>query len=482
MQNEKTVFERSVKGRKGHSLDLSEVSGKSASDFLPAHLVRQKEFRLPELTELDVVQHYTRLSQQNYSIDTHFYPLGSCTMKYNPRVNEDMADLDGFACVHPMQYQFTVQGNLKLMHELGEMLKAVTGMDAVTLQPAAGAHGEFTGILMIRAYHTARGNPRKKIIIPDSAHGTNPSSAHIAGYEVVTIKTGADGLMSPESVAEVMDEDVAALMLTNPSTLGVFESHIQEISKIVHDKGGLVYCDGANLNAVMGKVRMGDLGVDCMHINLHKTFTTPHGGGGPGSGPVVIKKCLEPHLPVPVLQKLDKRYHFDFKRPETIGRVRGFFGNFGMFVRAYTYMREMGPEGLKRVSELAVLNANYVRAKLKDHFTLGYDAPSMHEVVFSEKGLTPLGVKTLDLGKRILDYGFHTPTVYFPTIVKGALMIEPTETTSKETLDDFCDAMIKIVEEAKENPETLKTAPHKTFRRRLDEVRAVKELKLREHF
>lgn len=482
MQEEKTVYEKSVPGRKGYSLETADIEGKSANDFLPKNLQRKVLPRLPELSELDVVQHYTRLSQQNYSIDTHFYPLGSCTMKYNPRINEEVSAWPGFAATHPLQYQYTIQGNLRLMYELGEMLKIITNMDAVTLQPAAGAHGELAGILMIRAYHASHGNPRKKIIIPDSAHGTNPSSAAIAGYQVVTIKTGADGMMDPKSVAAVMDEEVAGLMLTNPSTLGIFEKHIQEISEIVHAKGGLVYCDGANLNAVMGKVRMGDLGVDCMHINLHKTFTTPHGGGGPGSGPVVIKKMLEPFLPKPTIVKRDNKYHAEFNREQSIGRMRAFFGNFGMFVRAYTYMREMGAEGLKSVSELAVLNANYVRARLKGPYLLAYEEASLHEVVFTEKSFKDTDVKTMDLAKRLLDYGFHAPTVYFPIIVSGAIMIEPTETTSKDALDEFCDVMLKIHQEAKEKPELLHDAPKSCFRSRLDEVRAVKEPKLREKF
>lgn len=480
MQEEKTLYEKSVKGRQGYSLEEKEIADKTVSNFLPKNLQRKAPLHLPELSELDVVQHYTRLSQQNYSIDTHFYPLGSCTMKYNPRINEEVAQWPGFAATHPLQYQFTIQGNLRLMYELGEMLKIITNMDAVTLQPAAGAHGELAGILMIHAYHAFHGNPRKKVIIPDSAHGTNPSSAAIAGYQVVTVKTGVDGMMDPKAVAMVMDEDVACLMLTNPSTLGIFEKNIQEIADIVHAKGGLVYCDGANLNAVMGKVRMADLGVDCMHINLHKTFTTPHGGGGPGSGPVVVRKSLEPFLPKPVICKAEGKYHLDFDRPQSIGRMRAFYGNFGMFVRAYTYMREMGAEGLKRASELAVLNANYVRARLKHKFVLAYDAPSLHEVVFTEKTFKGTDVKTMDLAKRLLDYGFHSPTVYFPIIVAGAIMIEPTETTSKDSLDEFCDVMLKIYDEALEKPALLHDAPSRSFRSRLDEVRAVKEPKLRE--
>lgn len=480
---EKTIYERSKKGRQGFSLGTQEIEGRKASDFIPKSYLRKKPAHLPELSELDVVRHYTRLSQQNYSIDTNFYPLGSCTMKYNPRVNEKVSGFDGFVNSHPLQYQYTMQGNLKLMYELAESLKAITGLSAVTLQPAAGAHGEFTALLMVRAYLTAQGNPRKKIIIPDSAHGTNPASASLCGYEVVTIKTGADGFMSLEAVKEVMDDEVACLMVTNPSTLGIFEKNLKAIADLVHGYGGFVYCDGANLNAVMGKVRMGDLGVDCMHFNLHKTFTTPHGGGGPGSGPVAVCAKLEPFLPKPVIIKQDdNKYRADFHRPQSIGRVRAFYGNFGMFVRAYTYIREMGAEGIKAVSEKAVLNANYIRARLKNHFALPFETPTLHEVVFSEKSLKPYKVKTLDLAKRLLDFGYHAPTVYFPIIVSGAIMIEPTETESKETLDEFCETMIQIAQEAETNPDLLRQAPINTFRRRLDEVKAVKDPKLRVKF
>lgn len=478
---EQTVYQKSQKGRTGYSFDFSEVADKKPRDVLPGELIRKAPPRLPELTEFDVVRHFTRLSQQNYSIDTNFYPLGSCTMKYNPRINETVACLPGFAATHPMQYQATVQGNLKLMYELGEYLKGITGMDAITLQPAAGAHGELTALLMIRAYLTDQGNPRKKVIIPDSAHGTNPSSAHMCGYQVVTIKTCAEGFMDPGAVAEVMDDQVACLMVTNPSTLGVFEKNIRLIADIVHERGGFVYCDGANLNAIMGKVRMADLGVDAMHFNLHKTFATPHGGGGPGSGPVAVVQKLADFLPAPVITKEEGgRYRAEFSPKKSIGRVRAFFGNFGMFVRAYAYIREMGAEGLKQVSEMAVLNANYISSRLKDYYPVAFSAPSMHEVVFSEKGLKGTGVKTRDIAKRLLDFGIHAPTVYFPIIVSGAIMVEPTETESKEMIDEFCDAMIQIGEEARRDPDKLKNAPQTTFRKRLDEVKAVKELVLRE--
>ncbi|MCP5464680.1 MAG: aminomethyl-transferring glycine dehydrogenase subunit GcvPB [Deltaproteobacteria bacterium] len=480
---EGTVYKQSRKGRQGFSINDRAVADKNISDYLPKDLIRTNKARLPELSEFDVVRHYTRLSQQNFAIDTNFYPLGSCTMKYNPRINEETSSYDGFANTHPWQYQHTVQGNLKLMYELGESLKTITGMAGVTLQPAAGAHGEFTGLLCIRAFLENQGNPRKKVIIPDSAHGTNPSSAKLCGYDIVKIPTGPEGIMDVAAVAKVMDEDVAALMVTNPSTLGIFEKNIKEIADLVHDKGGFVYCDGANMNAVMGNVVVADLGVDCLHFNLHKTFTTPHGGGGPGSGPIVVSELLEPFLPKPVIKKTNEgRYVAEFDRPQSIGRVRAFFGNFGMLVRAYTYIRELGPEGIKQVSDMAVLNANYIRARLKDHYSLAFEAPSMHEVVFSDKSLKGTKVKTLDVAKRLLEFGMHAPTIYFPITVSGALMIEPTETENKETLDEFCETMIQIAKEAKESPEKLTEAPQNTFRSRLNEVKAVREPVLREQW
>lgn len=480
MSTEKTVFEKSKKGRQGYSFNFTELEHVTKEDLIPKELCRKNPAQLPELSELDVVRHYTRLSHKNYSIDTNFYPLGSCTMKYNPRINEDMASLDGFVKTHPMQYQYTIQGNLRLMYELGELLKGITGMQGVSLQPCAGAQGEFTGLLMIRAYHTANGNPRKKVIIPESAHGTNPASAALCGYDVVTVKCNEDGLMDPQELEKVLDDEVACLMVTNPSTLGIFESHIKTIANMVHGHGGLVYCDGANLNAILGQVQVADLGVDCMHINLHKTFTTPHGGGGPGSGPVVVSEALLPYLPVPFINKDGERYTTDYNRPDSIGRVRAFFGNFGMFVRAYTYIREMGKEGLKQISDMAVLNANYIRAKLQNHLSVSYPSPTLHEVIFSDATFKDSKVKTLDIAKRLLDFGFHAPTIYFPITVSGALMIEPTETESQETLDAFCDAMIHILTEVKENPQMVIDAPHTTQLKRLNEVKAAREPKLRE--
>lgn len=481
MFKEPTIYEISSRGRKGYSLPRSGVDEVNPKDVIPAHLLRGQKAHLPEVSELDVVRHFTRLSQWNFSIDTNFYPLGSCTMKYNPRINEELSQLPGFALSHPYQDEESMQGNLELMHELQNYLCEISGMDACTLQPAAGAHGEFAGLLMIRAYHESKGNPRSKVIIPDSAHGTNPASVAMLGYSVVTVKTDADGILHPEAIEPLLDDEVVCLMVTNPSTIGLFEKNIQQIASMLHDKGALLYCDGANMNALMGVTRPGDMGVDCMHYNLHKTFTTPHGGGGPGSGPVVVKKILEPFLPVPVIVKDGDQYCLETKRPMSIGRVRAFFGNFGMFVRAYTYLRELGPEGLRKACEMAVLNACYLREKLKDVLPLAYQAPNMHEVIFSDKFLKGTKIRTLDIAKRMIDFGFHPPTIYFPLIVPGALMIEPTETENKATLDAFVDMIKVIVREVNENPEVLKQAPHASPVRRLNETQAVREPRLREN-
>lgn len=472
---EPTMLAKSVSGRRGYRLPPLEETTPSLESCLPrAHRRAQKPV-LPELSEPDVVRHFTRLSQLNYSIDTHFYPLGSCTMKHNPRINEWAANRDGFLDTHPYQDDDTVQGNLALMKALQDYLAEISGLDAVTLQPAAGAHGELTGLLIIRAYHEDRGNPRRKILIPDSAHGTNPSSAAICNYEVVPLKTGPNGYLEAKTVEAVMDDTVAGLMITNPNTLGLFERELPKIAEIVHRHGGLIYGDGANTNATMGKVRLGDVGVDVMHFNLHKTFTTPHGGGGPGAGPVAVRHCLEPYLPVPVVVERDGRYVLDDNRPKSIGRVRAFHGNFGMFVRAFAYIREMGRDGLARVSELAVLNANYIRSRLEGAYHLPYAGRSLHEVVFSDKFQNEHGIKTLDIGKRLIDYGFHPPTIYFPLVVKGSLMIEPTESESKQTLDQFCDAMLAIAEEAKATPELLLKAPHTAPVKRVDETLAARQ-------
>ncbi|MCB1152106.1 aminomethyl-transferring glycine dehydrogenase subunit GcvPB [bacterium] len=469
-----TLFEKSVPGRVGYSIPLPEVPEAA----LPDDIARDKPAELPELSEVAVNRHFTRISQKNHGIDTGMYPLGSCTMKYNPRINEQTARIPGFARLHPNAPISGVQGALHLMHELGEYLAEISGLPAVTLQPAAGAQGEMTGLMIIRAFHTANGNPRKKVLVPDTAHGTNPASCTICNYSVVTVATNERGRLDLDDLRSKCDEETAALMVTNPSTLGLFEDRIDEAAKIVHDAGGLVYCDGANLNAILGVTRPGDFGADVMHINLHKTFTTPHGGGGPGSGPVAMRDFLAPFMPKPVVvEDSAGRYTLDFDRPQSIGRVHEFFGNFGMLVRAYTYIREMGPENLKRVSTLAVMNANYVKESLKGLYHLPFDEPCMHECVLSDKDM-PNGVTTMDIAKRLMDFGIHPPTVYFPLVVKGALMIEPTETESPENVRRFVEVMRQIHEEAKTNPQLVKGAPHTTPVGRVDEALAARQLHL----
>jgi glycine dehydrogenase subunit 2 len=434
---------------------------------------------LPEVSEIEVLRHFTRLSTWNFAIDLGMYPLGSCTMKYNPRVNELVARLDGIATEHPYQPQALSQGCLKILRLLEKCLLEITGMDAITLQPAAGAHGELTGMLLIRAYLEKQGDPRKKVLIPDSAHGTNPASAVIAGYEVENIKSEAHGQIDVEKLRELVTEDVAALMITNPSTLGIFEQRMPEIAEILHARGALLYMDGANMNALAGITRPGDLGVDVMHLNLHKTFSTPHGGGGPGAGPVAVKKILEPFLPVPVLvERPDGKLALDANRKDSIGRVRAFTGNFGVLVRALAYILAYGP-GIRQATEDAVVNANYIRRQLECVYDLPYSLPSMHEVVFSDAKQKKNGVSTMDIAKRLIDYGFHSYTTAFPLIVPGAMMIEPTESESKEECDLFIDAMRAIAEEAATNPELVKTAPHTTRVRRLDEVGAARKPILR---
>ncbi|MFK2824344.1 aminomethyl-transferring glycine dehydrogenase subunit GcvPB [Bacillus sp. B190/17] len=478
--DQELIFEVSQPGRIGYSLPELDVPETALSALLPAGYLREEEPELPEVSELDIMRHYTALSKRNHGVDSGFYPLGSCTMKYNPKINEDVARFDGFAYIHPLQQEETVQGALELMYDLQEHLKEITGMDEVTLQPAAGAHGEWTALMMIRAYHETNGDfNRTKVIVPDSAHGTNPASATVAGFETVTVKSGEDGLVDLEDLKRVADETTAALMLTNPNTLGLFEENILEIAEIIHGVGGKVYYDGANLNAVMSKARPGDMGFDVVHLNLHKTFTGPHGGGGPGSGPVGVKKDLIPYLPKPVLVKKDDVYHFDYDRPQAIGRVKPFYGNFGINVRAYTYIRSMGPDGLKAVTEYAVLNANYMMRRLAPYFDLPFDRHCKHEFVLSGKRQKKLGVRTLDIAKRLLDFGFHPPTIYFPLNVEECIMIEPTETESKETLDAFIDKMIQIAREAETNPEIVQEAPHTTVIGRLDETTAARKPVLR---
>ena len=476
---EPAIFERGSDGRDGMALPHVGMEVPRADKILPPELLRSDMEDLPQVSEVEVVRHYTRLSQLNYGVDGGFYPLGSCTMKYNPKMNEAAARLGGFAFSHPYQPEELSQGSLRLMFELQEMLAEVSGLPHVTLQPAAGAHGEMAGMMMVRACHEARGNARSKVLTPDTAHGTNPATSSLCGYSVVPVKSNERGVIDPAEIERLMDDEVAALMLTNPNTLGLFEENILEVCGIVHKKGGLVYCDGANMNALMGFAKPGHTGVDVLHLNLHKTFSTPHGGGGPGSGPVCVTEELAPYLPVPVVRKEGGKYRFDYDLPKSIGKVKAFYGNFGVLVRAYTYMKSLGAEGLERVSRAAVINANYIKSRLKGHFDLPYDTPCMHECVFSDKLQSEYGIKTLDIAKRLIDYGFHPPTIYFPLVVSGAIMIEPTETEPRKALDEFCNAMIAIAEEAKENPELLKEAPTTAATRRLDEVKAAREPKLR---
>ena len=518
-QNEALLFEKSAPGKRAYKLPPLDVPPVNAAGLL-GNAMRSRSAELPELSEIEIIRHFTRLSTWNYAIDLGMYPLGSCTMKYNPRVNEFVARIEGLADAHPYRPEPLAQGILEVIDLLQHCLTEICGMDAITLQPAAGAHGEFTGILLVRAWHESQGNPRRKILIPDSAHGTNPATAAICGYQVENIKSNALGGIDLEALARQVDEDTAALMLTNPSTLGVFENEIHKVADILHAKGALLYMDGANMNALVGKVRPGDFGVDVMHLNLHKTFSTPHGGGGPGSGPVVCKAFLEPFLPSPVLvrdskpaknneageweefdadkteieagplfrapfsgsdQSLNgaKHLHWEYNRPHSVGRVRAFYGNTGMFIRALAYILANGPDGLRQTTEDAVLNANYIRKKLEDLYELPYKTPSMHEVVFSDKRQAAKGVKTGDIAKRLIDYGFHPYTVSFPLIVHGALMIEPTESESVEELNLFIDAMRAIGREAEETPELVKAAPHSTRVSRLDEVRAARNPILR---
>jgi glycine dehydrogenase subunit 2 len=478
--NELLVFEQGRPGRHAFDLPALDVPSIPVTEILSPVLLRDDVAGMPELGEVDVVRHFTRLSTWNYHIDLGLYPLGSCTMKYNPKVNELVARLEGFSMAHPYMPAELSQGALEVQKMLETALAEISGMDAVTLQPAAGAHGELTGILMIRAYHESKGRPRRTVLVPDSAHGTNPASVTISGYEVQNIPSTPHGTVDIARLREIVNDDVAAIMVTNPNTLGIFESDIAEVCEIMHAKGALVYMDGANLNAMMGITRPGDFGIDVLHINLHKTFTTPHGGGGPGSGPVAVKKILEPFLPTPVIAlKNGGRYLFDYDRPQSIGKMKAFNGQFGMHVRALCYILANGPDGLKEVSEMAVLNANYIRAKLTGAYELPYDSPTLHEVVFSDKLQAQFGVHVGDIGKRLIDYGFHPPTVSFPLIVSGAIMIEPTETESRQELDAFINAMLEIAKEAEANPELVKSAPHTTRINRVNEAAAARNPVLR---
>ncbi|MCM3413155.1 aminomethyl-transferring glycine dehydrogenase subunit GcvPB [Metabacillus litoralis] len=477
--NNQLIFEMSRPGRIGSNLPPSDVEQINLYNKLPSHLIRNEPAELPEVSELQLVRHYTALSNKNHGIDNGFYPLGSCTMKYNPKINEDVARFEGFSRIHPYQPVETVQGALKLLYELQQDLAEITGMDTVTLQPSAGAQGEWTGLMMVKAYLKHKGEKRTKVLVPDSAHGTNPASATVAGFNTVTIKSNENGLVDLEDLKKHVDGDTAALMLTNPNTLGLFEKEIVEIANIVHEAGGLLYYDGANANAILGKTTPGAMGFDIVHLNLHKTFTTPHGGGGPGAGPVGVKKKLIPYLPIPRIEEYEGKYVLNSNQPLSIGRVKGYYGNFGILVRAYTYIRTMGPEGLRQVSESAVLHANYLRKKLEPYFDSPYSQICKHEFVLSGARQKNLGVRTLDMAKRLLDFGYHPPTIYFPLNVEECLMIEPTETESKETLDAFADKMIHISKEVEDNPSIVLDAPHSTVIGRLDEVKAARQPVLR---
>jgi len=479
-RNEELIFEHSSPGKSGMEWPPLDVPSGHARELLGDEFYRADVEGFPEVSELEVIRHFTRLSTWNYAIDLGLYPLGSCTMKYNPRINEAVSQLEGLATDHPYAPESLVQGCLKILFETMLCLKEITGMDAVSLQPAAGAQGELTGLLLIRAYQEGCGQNRKTILVPDSAHGTNPASVVMAGYEVHTLKSDAQGCIELAELEQAMTGEVAGLMLTNPNTLGIFEGQILEIASIVHARGGLLYMDGANMNALVGVARPGDFGVDVMHLNLHKTFSTPHGGGGPGSGPVAVKKPLEPFLPAPTVeQAAGGSYRLNYDRPQSVGRVRSFYGNFGMAVRALAYMLAYGPEGLRQATEDAVLNSNYIKAKLKDLFDLPYDAPSLHECVFSDRRQAARGVRTGDIAKRLIDYGFHPYTTAFPLIVPGALMIEPTESAGKAELDAFIEAMRSIAEETEENPQFVLKSPHSTRVSRLDEVGAARKPRLR---
>jgi len=480
MRCDVTVFEKSRAGHKAYSLPESDVPRVDPGSAIPPALLRRDPPRLPEISEPGLVRHYVGLSVMNHHVDKDLYPLGSCTMKYNPKAGEDAAGYEGFSELHPMLPEDLVQGALGLIHGLGCSLCEITGMDDITMVPAAGAHGEFTGMLMVRAYHEDRGNPRSKVLIPDSAHGTNPASVRVAGYESVEVKSDPSGRIDPEELRPFIDESVAAIMVTNPNTLGLFETHMCDVAKMVHDVGALVYMDGANMNALLGISRPGDFGIDLAHLNLHKTFATPHGGGGPGSGPVAVKAELAPYLPVPLVAKDGDSFRIVEDRPKSIGRIHTFNGNFAVLVKAYCYVLMAGAPGMREIAENAILNANYLLSKLKKDFLLPYDSRCKHEFVLSGKDNLSHGVRTNDIAKRLMDFGFHPPTVYFPLIVEEALMIEPTETESVETLDRFAQAMREIALEIENDPEKVKGAPYTTPVRRVDEALAARNLDVAE--
>jgi glycine dehydrogenase subunit 2 len=480
-QSTEVVFELSKPGRRCHRLPACDVpASQPLGELIPREYLADEPPPLPEVGEIDLIRHYTNLSARNMSIDTNFYPLGSCTMKYNPKRHERLAALSGFANLHPLQDDDTTQGMLELLYEMQHFLAEISGLPAVSLQPAAGAQGELTALYVAAAYFRDKGQThRRKVLVPDSAHGTNPASAALAGFDTVTIKSGADGMVDLNDLKSKLGDDTAVFMITNPNTLGLFETQIKTITDLLHSKGALVYLDGANMNAILGITRPGDFGADMQHYNVHKTFTGPHGGGGPGSGPIAVRDYLAPYLPAPVVIKDGPRYKLNFDMPKSIGRVRSFFGNVGILFRGYCYIRTLGPDGLKQVSEQAVLNANYLRKRISEGFEVPHPGPCMHEFVASGRALLrERKIRAIDLCKRLLDFGFHAPTVYFPMVVAEALMMEPTETESKQTLDAFADALLAIKHE---DAETLKTAPHTHVVSRPDEVKAAKELKLRWH-
>jgi len=471
---ESLIKDYSSQGRKGYSLPVLDVPEEDCSKLIDEDYLREEAAGLPEVSEVDVARHYTALSEMNYGVDSGIYPLGSCTMKYNPKVNEDISRIPGLTQLHPYQDEEQVQGALEIMYELQDYLSEISGMDAFTLQPASGAHGELTGLLIIRAYFEAKGEKKTKVIVPDSAHGTNPASAVMAGFDVLEIESNDEGMIDLENLAEILDDEVAALMLTNPNTLGIFEKDILKIAEMVHDAGGLLYYDGANMNANMGHVRPGDMNFDVLHFNLHKTFSTPHGGGGPGSGPVGVKEFLAPYLPVPVVDKDEDKYYFDYDRPESIGKIHAFYGNYNVMVKAYSYIRALGGKGLRESTENAVLNANYLKNRLRGIYELPYEESSFHEFVLSGSNQKKKGAPTLNIAKRLLDYGQYAPTIYFPLVVKEALMVEPTETENLRTLDKFVDTLLIIAREIEENPELVNNAPHNTSVRKLDEATAAR--------
>ncbi|MCK4739625.1 MAG: aminomethyl-transferring glycine dehydrogenase subunit GcvPB [Deltaproteobacteria bacterium] len=478
-KEEKLIFERSKKGRTGVEPPCSDVGDAIPEEIIPKGFLRSDIVGFPEVSELDVVRHFTTLSEANFGVDSGFYPLGSCTMKYNPRINEDLARLSGFAALHPYVPEEFAQGALELIYDLEAYLKEITGMAAVTLQPAAGAQGELAGMLIASAYFRDKGEHRSKVIIPDTAHGTNPATANLAGFKVVNLKSGKKGILEARDVAKVVDTDTAAIMITNPNTLGLFEKNIREIAEVVHSKGALLFCDGANMNALMGIMKLGDMGVDMVQLNLHKTFSTPHGGGGPGAGPLGVKENLIPYLPAPRIKKNNEVYSFEEKNTKSIGRLKAFYGNFSIMLRAYAYIQAMGGFGLRKVSESAILSANYIKERLKETYHLPFNVRCMHECVLTDKFQKKYGATTLDIAKRLIDYGFHPPTIYFPLVVDGAMMIEPTETESLEVIDSFISAMEKIAREASEAAELLKNAPSTTKTSRVDETLAARVPKLR---